>query len=256
MNGVDRMKEIIKSLKKWVWLYVIRTFLPLFIMFYFALFYNIIEYGDHLVLYRGKTITITGIHLISSLLLIHIAIFLYCQIKLVMGTSKKVVRKPYKIELGLHSKDEICSILSKKLEFKTVAEDCMYAFVSTIGTDYRTFVFLFDEKNQIDGIEIADQYVKKVNDMTGFKPHRTQADKCTQRQQIFIYESVPQAVLDKVQESVYSDITQKDILTNFVIDLSEEVLYIPFLCTRAYVPAFYPNYRRAIEHVGRYLDLI
>lgn len=249
------MKEIIKSTRRRIVFYYLSTLLLFPNAYNFGMM--IIGYRDHLVFYEGEKIVIMFGDFYQVLTIIGTTVWLYGFINHLKGTSKKIIRKPYRVELGMYSKDEICSLLNNKLEFKTVAEDCIYASESTGKYDWRTFVFLFDENNPADGIDIAAQYVKDVNKSTGFKPaRRINTFTLTSRIQIFIYDSVPKTVLDSIQDSVYFDIIHFDILTNFIIDLSEGVLYIPLLLTRTDVTLTQSPQLKAIEKVGKYLDLI
>lgn len=254
------MKAIIKSISRRIHLSAL-CYIPVLPTVCNAIMVHV-GVRDQGVLYEGKGIVIMVSDFFLILTIIGVAIWLYALINHLKGTSEKIIRKPYIIKLGMYSKDEICSLLNKKLVFNTVAEDCMYASESSFRydlsiIDWRTFVFLFDEENQADGIDIAENYVKKVNELTRFKPAgRSRTIIFTQRIQLFIYNNVPQAVLDKAQESVYFDNIQNDILTNFIIDLSEGVLYIPCLCTRSNVGLTHIPYLIAIKKVGKYLDLI
>lgn len=254
------MKEIINSIRRRIVLYFLSAVLPFFnVCNAIMVHVGIRDQGGF---YEGEKIVIMVSDLFLILTIIGVAIWLYALINHLKGTSEKIIRKPFIVELGMHSKDEICSLLNKKLEFNVVAEDCMYASESAFRydlsiIDWRTFVFIFDKKNPADGTDIAEQYVKKVNELTRFKPAgRSRTMVYTQRIQLFIYNNVPQAVLDKVQESVYFDNIHNDILTNFIIDLSEGLLYIPCLCTRSYVGFTHIPYLIAIKKVGKYLDLI
>ena len=249
------MKEIIKSIKRWILLWDLRWMLvmPVFVL----LSYYYFSIRDHWVLYKGKGITIMFSNLLLILLLISEAIQLYAHIYLVKGTSKKIIKKPYKIELGIHDKDEIISLFKNKLQFTQVEDDCFYALQSSIGLDWRVFVFLFEKNSQNNDLKTADQYVKKVNDMTGFKASPVaRTMHYTQRANIFIYDKVPQTVLDKAQEDVEHNVWQSDSLTNYFIDLTEGTLYIPFLCTRSDVGIIYVTYLHSLKRVGEYLDLL
>lgn len=254
------MKKIIKSIQRWILLWDLRGIMFFCIIFLFG--YYVVSIRDHLVLYEdnGKTIMLSDIFLI--LILISSAIFLYAYIYLVVGTSKRIIRKPYRIELGTHDKDEIFSLLNDKLQLKKVEEDCCYAeetiFIWWLFAvrAMRLFVFLFEDNND-NGLDIANQYVKVVNEMTDFRPApRVRTQITTFRNQIFIYDKLPETILEISQDNVERDNIENDILTNFFIDLSEGALYIPFLCTRTNVGLKHRTYLHAIKRVGEYLDLI
>lgn len=256
------MKEIIRSLDRWMCYAYIRVGLIMPVLFEAVLLYASIR--DHGVLYEGKGTTIMLSHLVLILLLISVAIQLYVHIYLVKGTSEKIVRKPYRIEIGIHDKDEIFKLLNSKLQLKKVEEDCWYAEETIIKIGWifgvhgmRLFVFLFEENSQNNDLEIADQYVNKVNRMTNFKSApRYRTSVYSERVQVCIYDKVPEAVLETAQDNVERDNTETDSLTNFFIDLSEGVLYIPFLCSQSSVYAMYRQYRLTIKRVGEYLDLL
>lgn len=254
------MKKIIKSIQNWILLWNLRWIMLLTIIYLLCYYYFSIR--DHWVLYEGEEKTIMFSDTLLILILISATIMLYAHIYLVKGTSEKIERKPYRINLGIHEKDEIFSLLNNKLQLKKVEEDCWCAeetiFIWWLFAvrEMRIFVFLFEGTNG-NGLDIANQYVKEVNETTNFKPApRARTQTTTYRNQIFIYDTVPKTVLEKSQDNVERDNTENDILTNFFIDLSEGALYIPFLCTRTDVGLKHRPYLNAIKRVGECLDLI
>lgn len=255
------MKEIIKKHKNWAFLAYMRAISVFWIPF--LLCFYILSVRDHCVLYEGNGTKIMSSWLLLILFLICAAIVIYVNLYFVKVTSKKNIRKPYRIEIGIHGKDEILSLLNSKLQLEKVKEDCCYEEESIFVwwlvavKELRVFVFLFEENKQSNGLEIADQYVKEVNELTDFKPApRVNTQVTTHRNQIFIYDTVPKTVLETAQDNVESDIFDNDILTNFFIDLSEGVLYIPYLCAKEYIVAKNRAYLSAIKQVGKYLDIL
>ncbi len=131
-------------------------------------------------------------------------------------------------------------------------------FQNAGNVDWRIFVFVPESPEYDDSLRIDDEYAQKVNEMTEFKPdpHFFKGDGgFAVRGQILIYEKVPEKILRSAQRRVEQDILQKEPFVNFLVDLSEGVIFVPKLNIRNEVMSEFEPYLYAIEQTGNDLDL-
>lgn len=254
------MKEIINSLKKCIRLYYVRFCLSIIVFLLICICVVSWTFTGEIILLEVNNLIINVRHVFVALIIFLECIWFYAHHYIAKKTTRNPDKgKPYTIKLSVHEIDEVLCVLRKHLNFTKINDECLYVFrESNAKRDWRVFLFIFDRNNCCDGIDAASQFVKTVNEATGFK-YRVQykgSIAYSLRAQIFIYDKIPATMIEATQNSVKTDITAGDILVNFMIDLKEGVLYIPRLCEGVSLDYLLKPYTYAIERIGEYLELI
>lgn len=251
------MSEIIKYLKNWLLAYNLKLYLPCGILAVFVGWFVSRSETRRIIIFKVGVISCTAEHIILAVLILLEIILLYVFVYTAKETSEKTETKPYKIDLGFHSKDEIIEQLERRLSLIKFNDECSYAsIIRTVGVDWRVFIFLFDENNHNYDLGITDQYIEKITVKTGFKPtvyrHKGTTFGYSMKGRIMVYDRIPEAIINTAQNSVMDKIISEEPTVDFLIDLTEGFLYIPRLNTRVDVYYRYSPYLYAIEQIGEY----
>jgi len=243
------MKKVIKSLIIWR---IVSTcyFLLLFISILPILgLLQLLLDGVHI--FEKSMIALT-VRLVSSSLFF--GLFTMCfRAILIRKSSSKTLRNPCKIKLNLHEQEKIVALLSKKIRLKNIDQNVWYG-KENLKRSLRVFVFSLHEDDHKNDLSIAEEYVKRINEKTHFP---TLIDKEMHQKmgriQLFLYDEVPQAVLNRAARSAEDNIEQSEFLVNIFIGLNKGTLYIPYCCSR--LIGVCRLYQYAIIRVGKWLNL-
>ena len=109
-----------------------------------------------------------------------------------------------------------------------------------------------------DGYEIAEQYVREVNELTDFVPreHLYKSEGgYGMRIQILLCDQLSDEHQRQMQIRAESELLEKEPCVTFKIDLSKNAVYIPKLNPDKLTPLELTPYFDAIEKIGSYLHL-
>ena len=178
-----------------------------------------------------KSRIITSVSLLSACV-IFACITLCFRAFLIKMSSRNTYKNPCGIPLHIHNEMEFISLFGKKTRIKKIAHNCWYGKESG-RRDLRVFVFEIHETSLGSTLNLANMYVKRVNEKTSF-PSLIDKDMHQHmgRIQLFLYDDVPQIVLNSAARSVEDNIEQPEFLVNLFVGLKEGVLYIPFCRSR------------------------
>lgn len=243
------MKKVIKSLVIWriastcYFLLLLISILPI------AILLQLLLDGVHIF---EKSMIASTVSLVSSSLFFLI-FTMYFRAFLIRKSSSKTLRNPCKIELNLHKEDEIVDLLSMKMRIKHIEKNVWYG-KENLKRSLRVFAFSFCEDELNNDLSIAERYVKRINEKTHF-PSIIDKDMHQKmgRVQLFLYNEVPQTVLNSAARNVEDNIEQSEFLVNIFINLTEGAVYIPFCCSR--LLGVGRLYQYAINRVSAWLNI-
>ena len=239
------MKEIIKSLKQW------RKFQKIQLGFVFIWYTLVIfVFRTYIQSHPRSDIGIILIWVLTwviSLIPLWTALYL----NIIIRRLKKHVansQEPWKIEVNIHNENELLNLLEKKMELTKIPEDCWYGKYDQSGSkQWRFFAFAFENKPENDALKAAEEYVYKVNEMTTFTTYDSSKRGIQYgRMQIFIYDSVPQAMMEAAGKDAEMNIMHEERVVNLIVSLNEGVIYVPFM-----FPSIDPRMR-----IPRFVDAI
>lgn len=172
---------------------------------------------------------------------------------LIKKSPRCILRSPCRIKMNLYREEDILSLLSKKVRIKRIDNICWYG-KERLKRELRVLIFSLHEDDHNNDLSIAEQYVRRINEKTRFP---TLIDKEMHqnmgRIQLFLYNEVPQMVLNSAARSVEDNIEQSEFLVNIFIGLNEGALYIPFCCSR--LIGVGRLYQYAINRVAEWLNI-
>ncbi len=164
-------------------------------------------------------------------------------------------REYWKIDLGMHTENEIISLLEKRLQITEVSEECRYG-KAVRNDNWQVYIFTFRNDDHYNDLMKVDYYYSKVNQMTGFSIENTiRNHEPSARLNIMIYDAMPQAFLKSICDRVTKDIVHRQSVLNVLISLEEETMYIPAIIPSASTVNHIDPYLTQIRRVQRFFEL-
>ncbi len=159
---------------------------------------------------------------------------------------------PYTALIDLYREEDILSLLNEKIGLEKVSDDCSYGKEKK-SKDIRLFVFSFKDPDHDNDLQIAEDIVSELNEQ--HFPKRISMDMHHKigRVQLFIYDKVPDNVMNSAIASVDDYIMQFEPCMNVFISTDEGAIYIPQCCSRDIVIA--KLYQSLDERVEDWFDL-
>lgn len=195
----------------------------------------------------ATTVSLIGFAVISA------CITLSLRAALIRKSSRNTFKSPCKIALNVHNEEDFIALLKKGRKVRRIAENSWYG-KERGSRDLRVFVFSTPERSQYSNLSFADSCVKMVNEKTKF-PSLIDTDMHQHmgRVQLFLYDEIPQTVLNSAARSVEDNVEQSEFLVNLFVDLKKGMLYIPFCRSRLLGAG--RLYQYAIKRVEKWLNL-
>lgn len=239
------MKEIINSLKQWRRLQKIQ--LGFVFIWYMLVIFVFRTYIQSYPKSDIRRILIWIFTWVISLIPLWTALYLNLIIRR-LKTHVANSREPWTIELNMHNENELLNLLEKKMELTKISEDCWYGKYDQLESkQWRFFAFAFENRLENDALKAAESCVYKVNEMTYFTTYDS-SNRGIQygRIQIFIYNTVPQEMMESLGKDAEMSIMLEERVVNLLVSLNEGVIYVPFM-----FPSIDPRIR-----IPRFLDAI
>lgn len=239
-----RTDRKLKMIKDWIWI--------LIVPFWFILLF-ILENSYW-------NIDLAAVYGFSAAAVIVLIIWLSAFLALRRADYKKMKDQPYCIDTGVRRhKEDIIADLEKITSFTQINEECLYGSVTgSDRIDLRLFVLSIEDMYRKNGYEIADQYVREVNELTDFVPaeHLYKSEGgYGMRVQIMICEQLSDDHIRQIQIRAESELLEKEPCVTFKIDLSKNAVYFPKLNPEKLTPLELTPYFDAIIKIGSYLHL-
>ena len=239
-----RMNKILQNIKDWIWIMILPFWYALAVMSE-----NTFGKADMIAVY-----------VFSTAIIIILIIWLFALFTARRLDFKKDRNQPFCIDMGVRRhKEDIIADLEKITSFTQINEECLYGSVTgSDRIDLRIFVLSIEDMYRKDGYEIAEQYVREVNELTDFVPreHLYKSEGGYEmRIQILLCDQLSDEHLRQIQIRAESELLEKEPCVTFKIDLSKNAVYIPKLNPDKLSPLELTPYFDAIEKIGSYLHL-
>ncbi|MDO4414890.1 MAG: hypothetical protein Q4C20_07415 [Erysipelotrichaceae bacterium] len=238
------MNKKLQNIKDWIWIMILPFWYALAIMFE-----NIFGKADMIAVY-----------VFSTAIIMILIIWLFALFTARRLDFKKDRNHSFCIDMGVRRrKEDIIADLEKITSFTHINEECLYGSVTgSDRIDLRLFVFSIEDMYRKDGYEIAERYVKEVNELTDFVPreHLYKSEGgYGMRIQILLCDQLSDEHQRQMQIRAESELLEKEPCVTFKIDLSKNAVYIPKLNPDKLTPLELTPYFDAIEKIGSYLHL-
>lgn len=248
MNNIN---EIYNSLEPWRSRARLKT-----LMFFLAVIplgFGIHLLGGGYVGPEKNKATLISAHFVIGLFLLGMGFFFLISQHRIEARNKS--RENWKIDLRMHTENEIVSLLEKRLRITEVSDECRYG-KAVKNDNWQVYIFTFRNDDHYNDLMKADYYYGKVIQMTGFSIENTiRSHEPTARLNIMIYDALPQVFLKSICDRVTNDIMNRQSVLNVLISLEEGTMYIPAIIPSASVVNCIDPYLNQLRRVRRFFEL-
>lgn len=197
--------------------------------------------------------TLISAHFVIGLILLGMGFFFLISQRRIEARNKS--REYWKIDLGMHTENEIVSLLEKRLQITEVSEECRYGKAAR-NDNWQVFIFTFRNDDHYNDLMKADYYYGRVIQMTGFSIEKTiRYHEPSARLNIMIYDALPRALLKSICDRVTKDIMYRQPVLNVLISLEEGTMYIPAIIPSSSVVNCIDPYLNQLRRVRRFFEL-
>ncbi len=171
---------------------------------------------------------------------------------LVKKSSRNMSKSPYTAMIGLNREEDVLSLLNEKIGLEKVCDDCSYG-IEKGSKNIRLFVLSFKNPDHDNDLQLAEDVIVGLNEQ--LLPKRVSMDMHHKigRVQLFIYDKVPDNVMNAAVANVEDYIKQFEPCANVFISTDEGAIYIPQCCSQEIGIA--KLYLYLVERVEDWFDL-
>lgn len=204
-------------------------------------------------LFSESRIVSTLIYFSISLVLVGIGITLsVCQRKIKAKTDSM---KCWEIDLSKHDESEILAVLENNLQLSRISEECFYG-KHDYDDNWQVFVFSFKNNDHYNDLSKADQYIAEVSEMNGYSIEKQiRRKKLIARINVYIYDKIPETVLNSACESIENDVFRMKAILNVFISLDEGKLFIPVISPKENIEMSITPYLEDLKEIKKLFDL-